>query len=97
VYTVRHHHPYPYEQRFLRTRRFKYAFNAADIDELYDLEADPDEMVNLIEDRAHASVVREMVERMWAHIVELGDPIAQCFNVWSGRQTSFSGMPDEKR
>ena len=97
VYTTRHHHPYPYEQRFLRTRRFKYAFNAADIDELYDLEADPDEMVNLIDDPAYSAVRREMVERMWSHIVELDDPISQCFNVWSGRQTTFSGMPDEGR
>ena len=97
VFMARHHHPYPYEQRFVRTSRFKYAFNASDVDELYDLEADPDEMVNCIDDPAYASVKAQMIERMWAHLVELDDPIAQCFNVWSGRSTSFTGMPDERR
>ena len=95
VYMTRHHHPYPYEQRWVRTRRYKYGFNATDMDELYDLEQDPDEMVNRIGDPAYGSIHKEMIERMWAHITELQDPIAQCFSVWSGRATAFVGMPDE--
>jgi arylsulfatase A-like enzyme len=96
VFMTRHHHPFPYEQRFVRTERYKYAFNACDIDELYDLETDPHEMVNRIDDPAYASVKAELIERMWAHLTALDDPISQCFNVWTGRETTFSGMPDEE-
>ncbi len=81
VYMVRHHHPFSCEQRFLRTRRYKYAFNALDVDELYDLQADPDEMVNRIDDLAYQNVLQEMIERMWQHIGNLGDPIAHSFDV----------------
>lgn len=86
VYMVRHHHPFPYEQRWLRTSRYKYAFNAFDIDELYDLEQDPDEMVNLIDDPSYASVKAELVERMWQHIIDLRDPIAYPFSVCAMRR-----------
>lgn len=86
VYMTRHHHPFPYEQRWVRTRRFKYAFNGSDIDELYDLGADPDELVNLIDDPTYAGVKAEMIERMWGHIGELEDPIAPWFNVWARRR-----------
>jgi len=97
VYMTRHAHPYPYEQRFLRTKRFKYAFNACDIDELYDLERDPDEMTNRIDDPELAPVCREMKERLHAHMRAQQDPLVQCFQVWSGLQTSFSGMPGNSR
>lgn len=86
VYMTRHHHPFEYEQRWLRTREFKYAFNAFDVDELYDLTRDPGEMTNCIDDPAYAEVKRELVERMWAHVEALGDPIAQCFSVWARRR-----------
>jgi arylsulfatase A-like enzyme len=86
VYMTRHHHPFTYEQRFLRTRRYKYAHNAVDIDELYDLETDPDEMVNRIHDPAYSSVVDEMQERMWGHIKELRDPIRGVFNMFSAKR-----------
>jgi arylsulfatase A-like enzyme len=36
-----------YTQRLLINRRFKYVFNGFDIDELYDLEQDPEEMHNV--------------------------------------------------
>ena len=86
VYMVRHHHPFPCEQRFLRTRRYKYAFNALDVDELYDLETDPDEMVNRSDDPAYREVKAEMIERMWRHINELRDPIARSFDVLARRR-----------
>ncbi len=83
VYMTRHHHPFPYEQRFLRTDRFKYAFNAFDTDELYDLQADPDEMTNLSDDPRYAAAKEELRERMRRHIRALKDPIAACFNTWT--------------
>ena len=93
VYMARYQHPYPYEQRWVRTRRYKYGFNAFDTDELYYLEGDPHEMINVIDDPDYAEVKADMIERMHAHMTELEDPLIQCFNVWSGRDTHFQGMP----
>jgi arylsulfatase A-like enzyme len=86
VYMARHHHPIPCEQRFLRTRRYKYAYNALDTDELYDLELDPDEMVNRINDPDYAEIKQDLLQRMWHHIRELRDPIAGSFNLFAAKR-----------
>jgi arylsulfatase A-like enzyme len=44
-----HGHHFPYPQRMLRTKRFKLVVNPDSVNELYDLEADPDELVNRYE------------------------------------------------
>jgi arylsulfatase A-like enzyme len=54
-----------YTQRSVRTRRHKYVFNGFDDDELYDLQADPHEMVNRAADPAYEPVKRDLVRRMW--------------------------------
>ncbi|EMA33306.1 sulfatase-like hydrolase/transferase, partial [Halobiforma nitratireducens] len=38
-----------YSQRLVRTDRYKYVYNSPDVDELYDLTADPAELQNLID------------------------------------------------
>jgi arylsulfatase A-like enzyme len=86
VYMVRHHHPLPCEQRFVRTRSYKYAYNALDVDELYDLEADPHEMANQIDNPAYAVVKADMQARMWAHMQELGDPLRGRFNTFAAQR-----------
>ena len=48
-------------------------------------------------DPAYQDVVSEMKDRLHAHMVAQDDPLLQCFNVWSGRQTTFSGMPGQSR
>ena len=54
-----------YTQRFVQTKQAKYVYNAFDFDELYDLEKDPLEMKNLVDDPAYQDVKLEMVKRMW--------------------------------
>jgi arylsulfatase A-like enzyme len=54
-----------YTQRSIATREWKYVFNGFDRDELYRLTDDPDEMVNLAEDRALDGTKRELLRRMW--------------------------------
>jgi len=54
-----------YTQRSVRTKRHKYVFNGFDVDELYDLETDPHELVNLADDPAYGAVKRDLVRRMW--------------------------------
>jgi len=43
------------------------------IDELYDLDSDPHERVNLAEDPACRDVLVDMVKRMWCRMEEIGD------------------------
>jgi len=77
-----HGHRFPYPQRMLRWGHYKYIFNVGDHDELYDLEADPYEMVNLINDQAMISVVKECRRRLLKWIRKTEDSsiayAAQC-------------------
>jgi arylsulfatase A-like enzyme len=66
-------------QRFVYTQRlvwhdhWKYVFSPGGIDELYDLSADPNELVNLADDPECLDVLHEMVRRMWKKMEEIGD------------------------
>jgi arylsulfatase A-like enzyme len=64
-----------FTQRAVWTREWKYVYNGFDNDELYDLRADPDEMVNLDGDPAYDEVKRELVQRMWQFAYEQHDPL----------------------
>jgi len=57
-----------------RHGRYKYGWNSTSEDDLYDLEADPHEMHNLIGDPACAGVVQEMRERLEAWMIETEHP-----------------------
>ncbi|MFC1601411.1 sulfatase-like hydrolase/transferase [Candidatus Sumerlaeota bacterium] len=54
-----------FTQRSVTTRDYKYVFNGFDDDELYDLQNDPHEMVNLGGDPSMEEVKRDMCRRMW--------------------------------
>lgn len=58
----------------LRGDRYKFIthYGLWDSDELYDLQADPDEMKNLIHDPAHQRTVAAMTRRLYAMMAELG-------------------------
>ncbi len=64
---------YYYTQRIIRTYRFKYVFNAFDIDELYDLQNDPYEMKNLITDPDYDDIKIELIKEMWKWCVKTDD------------------------
>ena len=65
-----------YTQRMGITNRYKYMFNGFDIDEMYDLEEDPDEMHNVAEDEAHKKEAGEMRARLYAMMTQFHDPYA---------------------
>jgi arylsulfatase A-like enzyme len=56
-----------YTQRAIRTRKWKLVYNPVDRDELYDLEKDPHEMVNLVEKPELQPVVKELFIKLWTH------------------------------
>ena len=70
-----------YSQRMVRTGRYKYVFNAPDVDELYDLEADPHELQNLIDHPDYRAVRDRLRGRLVEWMDESGDPIRQ----WSSK------------
>ncbi|MCL2741511.1 MAG: sulfatase-like hydrolase/transferase [Oscillospiraceae bacterium] len=74
-------------QRAVFDRKYKYVYNAFDYDELYDLEADPHEVRNLIAHGAYErggeldAVVLRMWERLYAFAYENKDGIANGYMV----------------
>jgi arylsulfatase A-like enzyme len=67
------------DQRMIRTRTHKYVFNRHDLDELYDLVADPHELTNLIDDPALASIRSKLMRRLVTSMTELEDPLRPHF------------------
>jgi len=58
----------------LRTSRYKFIrpYGLWDIEELYDLENDPKEIVNLINDRSHQQVVKDLKQQLFQTLKDTG-------------------------
>ena len=63
-----------YTQRIAITQRFKYVFNGFDIDELYDLERDPEEMHNAVADSSYTKYCDDMRARLYEMMSQFEDP-----------------------
>jgi len=61
-------------QRMVITDRFKYVFNGFDYDEMYDLEKDPDELYNVVEDGSYAGARSELRAKLYELMNRFGDP-----------------------
>jgi arylsulfatase A-like enzyme len=68
----------------IRDRRYKYVWNATDVDEFYDLEADPWEMRNLAEDEEHRELIRRYQKKLYEVADDMGDTMVQ--NEWMRHQ-----------
>ena len=62
-----------FTQRMILDKKYKYVFNAFDFDELYDLEDDPGEMVNLSEKNEYEEIKIEMCKKMWRWMIKEKD------------------------
>lgn len=63
-----------YTQRIAITDRFKYVFNGFDMDELYDLQRDPEEMHNAIVDASYQKYADDMRARLYEMMNQFEDP-----------------------
>jgi arylsulfatase A-like enzyme len=70
-----------YSQRMVRTERYKYVYNAPDVDELYDLERDPHELQNLVDHPEYETVGERLRGRLVGWMDETDDPIHE----WTAR------------
>ena len=62
-------------QRSVASGKWKFVFNSFDYDELYDLENDPEEMYNLINDDSLKDVIYAMSKKMWEFARKTDDVI----------------------
>jgi arylsulfatase A-like enzyme len=72
----------------LRSGRWKYVFNPTDLDELYDLDADPDELTNIAARFEHRETLERLQRLLMTHLVEEEDPLrfAASFLLPGGRE-----------
>jgi arylsulfatase A-like enzyme len=70
-----------YSMRMVRTRTAKYVYSPHGTDELYDLEADPAELVNRDGDPAYTGLRAELRGRLRTWMIETDDPLA----LWARR------------
>jgi len=64
-----------FPQRMLRTRTHKLIFNAASRGELYDMQNDPHEIDNKIDEPALAEVKRELINQLIKQMDKMKDPL----------------------
>lgn len=69
-------------ERMITDGKLKYVWNLTDIDELYDLELDPGELVNRINDDDYSERVAELRRALYEELKRCGDPIIN----WTARQ-----------
>jgi len=62
-----------FSQRMIRDHKWKYVWNPCDTDELYDMENDPREFVNLAHDPACADVLRQLRLEMLRELQQVDD------------------------
>ena len=71
-----------YSQRMLRDRRYKYIYNPVAFDELYDLQTDPGELHNLVDDPAQQERLQALQIRMDAWMHQIHDRLSSPLFDW---------------
>ena len=73
--------------RLIVTDRYKYIWNDGDMDELYDLEKDPFEMMNLIDNHDYSNIIKDMKKRLIKWRQKTGDLITR--DMIKGKRLKF--------
>jgi len=82
VFMEFHGHQIPYPQRTVRTSDYKLIANLCDINELYDLRRDPDELVNRIDDPEYREMKKHLYALLCRHLDDLSDHTASSWLRW---------------
>ena len=91
-----HGHRVPFGQRILWGESGKYVWNLSDIDEFYDLERDPAELQNRIEDPDYREVVAHYRKEMLYQVTANRDPLGpQVTQMLSGFPRKVGWATDE--
>ena len=69
-----------YSARCIKRGDYKYVWNLSDIDEFYDLGADPYELDNLIGEPSRAGVIADLRAGLYHELERCGDPMARDWN-----------------
>ena len=72
-----------YNQRMIRDRKYKYVWNATDVDECYDLVSDPYEMHNIAADNEDSELCQQYRQHVYEVFAELNDPLVT--GLWNKR------------
>jgi arylsulfatase A-like enzyme len=87
-----------YSQRAIVTDdAWKYIFTPGDYDEVYNLNKDPAELCNLIDDPASSSKVASLREQIRRATADAGDPLRDCVSKFFGIWNTGSGQIDASR
>ncbi len=69
-----------YSQRMIRDNKFKFVWNATDINEFYNLENDPFELENIVDKTEVQEILEQYKQKLWKNFNGLGDRLLQ--NDW---------------
>lgn len=73
-----------YTQRMIKNDDWKYIWNTTDIDELYDMKNDSDELKNLIQEESLAPVIKILRKKLYEILLHEGDGLVN--NPWLKEQ-----------
>ncbi|MCQ6560063.1 sulfatase-like hydrolase/transferase [Paenibacillus mendelii] len=76
-----------FNQRMIRSSHWKYIWNLTDIDELYDLLNDPDELTNVIGEKEYEETLSELRQKLYAELKQHQDPFLR-LDYWLKGQLS---------
>ena len=81
---LQHHGHYreSHFQRQLRLDSYKYVAHLDDLDELYDLQADPYELENLVNEPRCATLLADMRRRLHGQMVQFADDGSDAQRLW---------------
>ena len=69
-----------FNQRMIRTRKYKFIFNSPTFGELYNLEKDPYELINCIDNPDYREIKKELIEQLLHEMKKLKDPLYGWFH-----------------
>jgi choline-sulfatase len=84
-----------YSQRMLRTRKYKYCYNPADIDELYNLEKDPAELNNLVTEPKMNPMLNDLREKLYREMKQYSETCIDTCSYGIGVNRRISGKWEE--